>query len=140
MRQQKGPDELIGRVAMIHPNLTTDPADMRGEVGRIIEDNGDSLKVEFLGGIKGKYSYEGVLVLAAYNRMLNYLLTYYNEIREPDKRGVLQAMKLQSEGREVQALTLLASFPNAILHCTDFCSELKERSKTVTQKPKGHRL
>lgn len=128
-------DELLERVVLIHPELTTDPADMRGRVGKVIEDNDQYLTVSFPAeNIKAKYTYEGVVALKTYKQMLDYLLQSYDDIKYSDKRIILGAMKMQAEGRESLALALLSGYPDALSACTLSCSEIKDNIKHLNRK------
>jgi len=134
MNNRRESEALIGLSVMVHPNLTTDPASMQGEVGKVIADNGDHIVVAFPEDIEGKYTYDAVLALRPYHQLLEYLLDFYEQLSGTHKKAILKMMKLQAEGKQRQALSMLTLFPNLVPHCTHFYSDVKESAKQIKGK------
>lgn len=119
--------ELTGKEVLVHPDLTTDPINRQGQAGCISHDNGDHVTVTFGDGTSGRYDYNALLVLAGKYDIINFLLSAKDRLTAWEKGLLLEVLRCQQEGKERQALLLLADIPEAMESCTKNFEALRER-------------
>lgn len=134
-----GTINLIGKIVAVHPDTTTDPTDMRGEVGRVFYNSDEEIVVSFPDDIKGRYSPDVLLTLASYDNIIRQLHTLYDELSDADRRTILQITKLKADGKERQALTLAMINRSIMFRVTEYCSETIQTLKETAGKKPGLR-
>ncbi len=69
--------ELIGTTVMVHPDLTTDPVEMQGQMGTIahLVDDDNAAYVRFKNGVIGLYGTDALLTLIPNDLVIDKLRT-----------------------------------------------------------------
>lgn len=134
MRQRKENRKLVGRTVMVHPDLTTDPISMQGNVGKVVEDNFDYLLIEFPENIRGRYDHNGVITLLPCKTILDYLLNNFEMLSMTHRKVLVQIAKLQLDAEDSIALSILLMFPQLLEKCTQNCSEIKEQYNVIKKR------
>ncbi|SDF11255.1 hypothetical protein SAMN05216464_1134 [Mucilaginibacter pineti] len=101
--------ELIGKMVLVHPELTTDPVNKQGKVGMItgVDLDSDTISVAF-GGLKpGLYSSDALLVLKPHNELYQDLLEKHKKLDMQDFKTLLRINMLQENGTAKQQSSAL---------------------------------
>ena len=109
-------DELSGTYALVHPDLTDDPARRQGQVGLITyaDPTNDDFYVSFEKGQQGLYSSDALLVLNKSNDIYWDAFHHTKELSTDDFKNMLQISLLLQSGlrKDVKtAIDLAAANP-----------------------------
>lgn len=90
-------DELTGTLALIHPNLTNDPAGKQGQVGIITNADlqNDTIEVRFGKNGKGNYGTDALLLLRPSEQVKENLELHKHELPESDYKALFNISLLQ---------------------------------------------
>lgn len=107
-------DDLIDKVVMVHPNLTNDPADKRGQTGKItnIIGENDDVFVRFADNTISVYTLNSLLLLQPAPLILENLragILGTDNLEREDVAGILDVYLLQAAGQTKEALELAIS-------------------------------
>lgn len=93
-------EELTGHLVMVHPNLTSDPANRQGQIGIITSASleKDEIYVGFGTNKLGLYSTDALLVLKPHQELYSYLLTHAKDLKTPDFKTLMEINLLQQKG------------------------------------------
>lgn len=97
-------DELIGRMVIVHPALTTDPINQRGEIGIITgaDLEHDTVSVGFKSNVSGYYSTNALLVLKSHRSLYQDLLTSVQRLDTRDFKTLMDINLIQANGSPAQ--------------------------------------
>ncbi|MET3876491.1 hypothetical protein [Chitinophaga sp. OAE865] len=109
---------LIGKLVMVHPELTTDPINMRGNTGRIEEQFPDEVvKVSFGDGRSGEYYTNALLMLNSESSIITRFLDNRIKLRPSDGDLFLKVIKLMSIHQQALAMKEAISSPVVEFYC-----------------------
>lgn len=102
-------DELIGRMVIVHPQLTTDPINQKGEIGIITGADllNDTISVGFKSQAFGYYSTDALMVLKSHNTLYQDLLTSVQQLDPKDFKTLMEISLIQENGTPSQLLDAL---------------------------------
>lgn len=91
-------EELRGTLALVHHELTDDPAKRQGQIGLItdIDLEQDDVYVSFEKGQQAKYSTDALLVLRNHKDVYRDLMTNATKMEGPDFKALFQLNLLQT--------------------------------------------
>ncbi|GAA4339647.1 hypothetical protein GCM10023149_50480 [Mucilaginibacter gynuensis] len=127
---------LAGTLALVHPEIRTDPSAMQGQVGIITyaDNRSDDVYLRFENGRESRYASDAVLILKNKADLLNDLKNN-THIQVADFKDLYKVGILQDRGRPadvVQALQIAANNPNirdnALLAVSAVIGTSQERS------------
>lgn len=138
-KQAKNP--LIGRMVIVHPNLTTDPIQRQGEIGKVTDISSfdkEVLTVEFKDGKRGAYFSNGLLTLFPKIVIKQGLLS--NQFSDKNRRIITSVIKLvQKKSMEEALKTAMTndiSRAFCAVNCEDWLDMKKEQRRNI-RKSKG---
>lgn len=107
-------DDLIDKVVMVHPNLTHDPADKRGQTGKItsIIGENDDVFVRFADNTISVYTLNSLLLLQPAPLIQENLragILGADNLEREDVAGILDVYLLHAAGQTKEALELAIS-------------------------------
>ncbi|MDP9079961.1 MAG: hypothetical protein M3O71_21250 [Bacteroidota bacterium] len=90
-------DELIGTLALVHPQLPNDPAGKQGQVGIITDANlkNETIEVRFGKNGKGIYGTDALLLLRPAEQLKRNLELHKQELNESDYKTLFNISLLQ---------------------------------------------
>jgi hypothetical protein len=139
--KKKTPNDITGRVVMVHPSLTTDPIQRQGEIAKVIEIsplNKEVLTVEFVDGKKAAYFSDGLLTLYPKEIILQGLQS--NSINQENRKLILSVFSLTGERKYGEALKLAITNDTTKFFCATTCSDwLDMKKEQKNNQGKGHR-
>ena len=93
-------EELRGTLALVHHELTDDPAKRQGQIGMItdIDLEKDDVYVSFEKGNQAKYSTDALLVLRNHKDVYRDLMSNATKMEGPDFKALFQLNLLQQSG------------------------------------------
>jgi hypothetical protein len=93
-------EELRGTLALVHHELTDDPAKRQGQIGMItdIDLDQDDVFVSFEKGHQAKYSTDALLVLRNHKDVYRDLMSNATKMDSPDFKALFQLNLLQQSG------------------------------------------
>ena len=93
-------EELKGTLALVHHELTDDPAKRQGQIGMItdIDLDQDDVFVSFEKGHQAKYSTDALLVLRNHKDVYRDLMSNATKMDNPDFKALFQLNLLQQSG------------------------------------------
>ncbi|OKS89658.1 hypothetical protein [Mucilaginibacter polytrichastri] len=93
-------EELRGTLALVHHELTDDPAKRQGQIGMItdIDLDQDDVFVSFEKGHQAKYSTDALLVLRNHKDVYRDLMSNATNMDGPDFKALFQLNLLQQSG------------------------------------------
>jgi len=115
----KNENKAVGRIVMVHPDLTTDPVDRQGQIGRVASiDDRETVIVSFTDGVNGKYDRTGLLTLLPRQVIIQGILSNINEQPAQDQRCLLNIRRLVNQNKYAKALQVAMSNDSAKFFCT----------------------
>ncbi|WP_142685404.1 hypothetical protein [Chitinophaga polysaccharea] len=112
---QKG----IGRLVVVHPELTVDPANMKGEIGRVLAfNNSADISVQFPNGTVGRYQPDALLTLKSPVDILATLKRSLEQLCLHQQKSVLEIARLVLNGEPIKALESTGGRELFLYYCT----------------------
>ncbi|TDX00520.1 hypothetical protein [Dinghuibacter silviterrae] len=117
---------LVGQTVIVDPDLTTDPFERRGQIGRVIEYDVQfpSVTVLFDDGKNGHYLTDTIYAMQPRKNILQGLINNYSALTDGERKIILNVIKLVEE-RAIQP-AIYASLTNDTIkrHCLCHCADL----------------
>lgn len=121
---------LRGELVLVHPQLTTDPIDKQGQIGKVTAVSGkecDIIRVKFSNGESGNYMSDGLLTLLPKAKILKNI-GVNPDLTNGEKWTLLKIVKDVTWGEKAKALErALANTKILNLSTTDFSQLIQVR-------------
>lgn len=135
---------LVGRVVMVHPELTTDPGNMRGAIGKVAQEIDDhSVTVSFDNHESWCYSNDALITLMPAKDIIAFLNTSINNTSIKQLQLALDTLRSMMEGRADIALKNAMINPDMAKLCiTDLQNwiDLKKERLLIKAQQKGKKI
>lgn len=96
---------MVGRTVMVYPDLTTDPANMQGDIGKVDSVYAeDVVTVRFNDGTVGYYKTEALATMLPKKKLLEQLHNNLDNLSANQQREILQIIKAVTDKKTVAAL------------------------------------
>lgn len=129
MKQKK----LAGKIVMVHPQLTTDPADNRGKIGVVKSVVNDCVAyVAFEDGALAAYNLDGLLTLSPKAVMLQGLQSNIMSGNDLDTYIKVYGLTKQEKFRE--ALKMAVDNETTAFYCVTDCLQWLDMKAQISQR------
>jgi hypothetical protein len=139
---KKKSDDILGRVVMVHPFLTTDPIQKQGEIGKILAmaaSNEAVAIVEFKDGKKAAYFTDGLLTLYPKSAILQGLQSKGTMITAENRKLTLSIYRLVEQRKTEEALKEAIKNDTTRFLCATRFADWMEMKKEQRKNLKNHR-
>ena len=103
--------DLIDKPVLVHPNLTTDPADRQGQLGTVshVSYDNEVIEVSFADGHKSLYATDALLVLKPHSELFREMMDALKQMGPQDFKTLLRISMILENGtprQQYEALDL----------------------------------
>ncbi|MBK1439781.1 hypothetical protein JHJ32_07290 [Parapedobacter sp. ISTM3] len=129
-------DFMIGRVARVPSDLTTDPFERRGEIGRIVNTDrvNDTITMKFDDGLTADYVFNCLEILLPTKAILYGLNAKWKEFDKEERSIIKEVIRLASK-KDSKAALMLACTETAV---KNFCVTDTEAFYALKKNPRKH--
>jgi hypothetical protein len=133
----KKQNRLVDKLVMVHPLLTTDPADKRGQTGKVTSVVNDSFAyVAFEDGSSAAYELSGLIKLRPKKEIL---ATLSGNVFSGDQVStIVKIYSLAVQGSLKEALVLASGSEQIMDRCTQDCLSWLEQKNQPHRSTKKH--
>lgn len=112
-------NRIVGRIVAVYPDLTTDPMNMQGEIGKVTSAYAeDVVTVSFIDGTIGYYKTDALATMLPKNKLLDLLHDDLDLLSANEQRQILQIIKAIIEKNPVSALAKAMENEPTKSYCT----------------------
>jgi hypothetical protein len=92
--------DLLSKSVIVHPHLTSDPADRQGHLGTIshVSYDNEVIEVSFADGQKSLYATDALLVLKTHSELFRELMTHVQQTDPQDFKTLLRISMILENG------------------------------------------
>ena len=132
----------VGRIVMVYPDLTTDPANMQGEIGRVTEIvSPGAVSVYFpKDKISAKYSTTALATMLPKNEILKKLQQHLGSLTYHEQKGILSVIRSMVERNQTESLNTAMYMQRIQGYCTvnlQMWQDIKESQILSKRKDRG---
>lgn len=130
----------IGRIVMVHPLLTTDPAFMQGEIGKVVSVLDSVVTVNFDIDFNSRYQEDALVTLNSKKAILKQLQHHAENIPPFQQKMILKVVRLMMEKEPERALQYAMESDITAKHCTITLSEWIEQRELQKARNQGRSI